>query len=560
MISYEDENFITIDDDKFQGGNNISPSTRDLSPNCESNNNNGNRRENRTRSRSRSYDDRSRRSNGNHRSRSPRNRSRDRFRRSDNTGRTNRSTAHLDRELGLKYRWEKTVYVSNIPYETRWTDLKDLFRSKVGDIMYCEVFEKDYKSLGVGAIEFKTVDDAERAVKVMHQYELGGRKISCRIDNEGYKTRQAKEQSVDSRNSKSSSSHNSSNSNNNGENSQATALALASTLASLAGNSNNNGNLLTSLLGIANPIVTAPNTGLLGSFANGMNGQPQNSVLNQLAAQLKVDGPVTNRIFVASLDYKVDESKLKEVFQLAGNVQQVSLFRDRDQKSRGMAVVEYDTQLEALNAVAMFNNQTLMDRQMTVRFDTKPPRDDDPPLKSGSGNGNSSKLPSGLKSIGTGIGINGLLGSSQPTNGLSALISGLSNQVPDLSSLTNLGINLNGTAPSLMSGLLGTSNTSSNGLLNNYNGNQSKASCSSNNTISKIFVKNIPFSWDDRRLKEKFRQAGQIEHAEIKSKDGKSRGCGLIRFSSPEQAVKAVELFNGSRFEGRTLEVKLDQM
>ena len=71
------------------------------------------------------------------------------------------------------------------------------------------------------------------------------------------------------------------------------------------------------------------------------------------------------------------------------------------------------------------------------------------------------------------------------------------------------------------------------------NGGRS-SSGSSSNQISKIFVKNIPFSWDERKLKEKFRQAGSIEFADIKIKDGKSRGCGLIRFATPEQAQKAV--------------------
>ena len=50
----------------------------------------------------------------------------------------------------------------------------------------------------------------------------------------------------------------------------------------------------------------------------------------------------------------------------------------------------------------------------------------------------------------------------------------------------------------------------------------------------------IPFSWDERKLKEKFRQAGLIENVDIKMKDGKSRGFGLIRYATPEQANKAV--------------------
>lgn len=366
---------------------------------------------------------------------------------------SSRSTAQLDRELGLKYRWEKTVYVSNIPYDTRWTDLKDLFRDKVGDIMYCEVFEKDSKSLGVAAIEFKTVEDAERAVQIMHQYELGGRKISCRIDNEGYKTRQAKEMSLEGHHHSSSKQSSSGNDSSSSQATAASTLALAQTLASLTGAAtgglNSNANLLSLLgLGTASPIVQQPaSSGLLGTFGGSNPSASQTTLLNQLAAQLKVDGPVTNRIFIASLDYKVDEGKIKEVFALAGNVQSVSLFKDREGKSRGMAVVEYDTPFEALNAVSMFNNQQLLDRQMTVRFDTKPPRDDEPVSK----NSSSSKLPSGLKSIGTGIGLAGLLGG---TNNLGLSGIGGLGQSNDLSALSSLGLNLNGTAPSLMSKLL----------------------------------------------------------------------------------------------------------
>lgn len=303
--------------------------------------------------------------------------------------------------------------MSNIPYDVRWTELKDLFRAKVQvEPLYCELFEKDGKSLGVGAIEFKTVSDAEKAVEVMHQYELGGRRISVRIDGEGYKYRQAKEMAEGHSGSSSSSSNKNSSNSSVDPNSTAAAL-LASTLAP---------NLL-SLLGLGNPLLGASTTAPIlptsilptspGSPSSSGNLLNQNAVLNQIANQLKVEGPVTNRLFVASLDYKVDEQKIKEVFGLAGNVTNVSLFKDRDNKSRGMAVVEYESAYEALNAVSMFNKQTLMDRQMTVRFDTKPPTKEEEynREKSLMSSSSQAKLPSGLKSIGNSLGLN-LLGSS----------------------------------------------------------------------------------------------------------------------------------------------------
>lgn len=316
---------------------------------------------------------------------------------------------------------------------------------------------------------------------------------------------------------------------------------------------NNNGAATQSpLAAVASQTNSGLNTPNLMNIISSLSGTTQLGLLNQLAQQLKLEGPVTNRVFVASLDFKVDEYKIREVFNLAGKVQSVSLFKDRDGKSRGISVVEYSTPLEALNAVLMFHNQVLLSRQMTVRFDTKPPKEED-------AGQNANKLPSGLKSIGLGLGLN-----FGKTSDVSSTANPLASSLDALNMLTAAGIGASNSNPvanlSTLAGLAGLTGTSQNlglsGLLGNLNTNMPKTNC----TISKVFVKNIPFSWDERKLKEKFRQAGNIEFVEIKHRDGKSRGCGLIKFASPEQAQKAVELFNGSRFEGRTLEVKLDQL
>lgn len=97
----------------------------------------------------------------------------------------------------MRYRWDRTIFVSNIPYEVKWAELKDLFREKVGEsaVVYCEIYERqsDGKSLGVATVEFRTVADAERAVDIMHSHEMDGRKLSVRMDSEGFKARQARE-------------------------------------------------------------------------------------------------------------------------------------------------------------------------------------------------------------------------------------------------------------------------------------------------------------------------------------------------------------------------------
>lgn len=83
------------------------------------------------------------------------------------------------------------------------------------------------------------------------------------------------------------------------------------------------------------------------------------------------------------MDYKVDEKKLLEVFKLAGKVLHVELGKDKDGKSRGFGVVEYDHPVESVQAISMLHNQQLFDRRMTVRLDRANEPDMPPKLPEG---------------------------------------------------------------------------------------------------------------------------------------------------------------------------------
>ncbi|CAF3325134.1 unnamed protein product [Rotaria socialis] len=279
---------------------------------------------------------------------------------------------YSDRELGLKYRWEKTVHVSNIPYDMRWTALKDLFRTEVGEVMYTEVFERDGKSLGCGSVEFRTVEEAKRAVDKMHQFEYGGRKLAVKLDEEGYRTRRAKYQSLEGRLSQ-----------------KGNMFQHQSNLSNQFGNNNgDSGNLSRS-----SQIAGLNSVGVSLSGYSSVAGIPP-----YMLQRLGIEGPITNKVFVANLDFKCDEKKVREVFSLAGRVRDVTLKRTKEGQSRGMAIVEYEYPLEAVQAVSMYNEQQLYDRIMAVKIDLKDEGKDD---------GRPMKLPSGLKSIGVGLGIAG---------------------------------------------------------------------------------------------------------------------------------------------------------
>jgi len=84
---------------------------------------------------------------------------------------------------GMKSSHGSRVYVSNIPYEYRWQDLKDLFRSQVGDVSFVELFVDDNdKPRGCGIVEFSDPASVKKCLEVMHRFELKGRKLVIKED------------------------------------------------------------------------------------------------------------------------------------------------------------------------------------------------------------------------------------------------------------------------------------------------------------------------------------------------------------------------------------------
>ena len=78
---------------------------------------------------------------------------------------------------------ERRIFVSNIPFEMKWQEVKDLFRDNVGDVSYVELFnDENEKPRGCGILEFATEDLAKNAVEKMHRYEYKGRKLVVKED------------------------------------------------------------------------------------------------------------------------------------------------------------------------------------------------------------------------------------------------------------------------------------------------------------------------------------------------------------------------------------------
>ncbi|XP_045775948.1 myelin expression factor 2-like isoform X1 [Maniola jurtina] len=270
---------------------------------------------------------------------------RDRSRRGDRPSRF--SDATRDRSGDRERSEGKRLFVSNIPYEFRWAELKDLFKDKVGDVAYVELFnDENGKPRGCGVVEFTNSEAMKKALFVMHRYELNGRKLVLKEET---------------------------------------------------GNERNRLN---------NP---RQGGGVGGGGRNmrddkdgwGVNKprEPENYNTYGLSLQflesINVQPPLVKKVFVANLDYKADRTKIKEIFKMAGKVRNIDLAVDKDGNSRGFAVIEYDHPVEAVQAISMFDKQILFERRMTVRMDR------------GTTDKGELRLPEGLKGIGIGLGPNG---------------------------------------------------------------------------------------------------------------------------------------------------------
>lgn len=73
------------------------------------------------------------------------------------------------------------------------------------------------------------------------------------------------------------------------------------------------------------------------------------------------------KLFIGNLSFKATEDNLQELFSQAGNVVSTRVITDRETgRSRGFGFVEMETKEEADRAIEMFNNYSLVGRDIAV--------------------------------------------------------------------------------------------------------------------------------------------------------------------------------------------------
>jgi len=76
---------------------------------------------------------------------------------------------------------------------------------------------------------------------------------------------------------------------------------------------------------------------------------------------------------------------------------------------------------------------------------------------------------------------------------------------------------------------------------------------------NRLFVGNLAYQTMENDLQDYFAQAGTVTSVNLMLDKftGKSRGFAFIEFASPDEANKAVEMFQGKDFQGRALTVNI---
>lgn len=73
----------------------------------------------------------------------------------------------------------------------------------------------------------------------------------------------------------------------------------------------------------------------------------------------------------------------------------------------------------------------------------------------------------------------------------------------------------------------------------------------------KLYVGGIPYSTTDAELKDAFAQSGEVLSATIiiDKMTGRSKGFGFVEFANDADADKAIDMWHGKDFQGRSLTV-----
>eukprot|EP00811_Abedinium_folium_P006455 NODE_15949_length_1020_cov_5.723404.p2 GENE.NODE_15949_length_1020_cov_5.723404~~NODE_15949_length_1020_cov_5.723404.p2 ORF type:complete len:104 (-),score=35.31 NODE_15949_length_1020_cov_5.723404:278-589(-) len=76
----------------------------------------------------------------------------------------------------------------------------------------------------------------------------------------------------------------------------------------------------------------------------------------------------------------------------------------------------------------------------------------------------------------------------------------------------------------------------------------------------RVYVNNLPYTTTWQDLKDHFQKAGKVVYTTVLGESkGQSKGCGIVEFTAPGEAAKAIERLSGTEMGGRLIWVREDR-
>lgn len=276
----------------------------------------------------------------------------------------------------------------------------------------------------------------------------------------------------------------------------------------------------------------------------------------------------SNTVYVGNLAWSVQWQELKDHMRSAGEVEHVDILMEGRGRSKGCAIVKFQTVEDAQNAIDTLNNTELNGRSIFIREDRE--------KRSTSKNSNCrvyvgnlswnvkwQDLKDHMKEAGEVVHADVLESYNGRSRGC-GLVEYSTEEEAQNAIDTLHDTELDGRMIFVRedrepnSGSIGSFAKGGSRQNNNSRSHQNYDNDNGGNT--KLYVGNLSFetTWQD--LKDHFSAFGQVEFAEvIEGNDGRSRGFGLVRYLNQDDANTAIKELNQTDFDGRTIEVRYDR-
>uniref|UniRef100_A0A8C3LJ65 Myelin expression factor 2 n=1 Tax=Chrysolophus pictus TaxID=9089 RepID=A0A8C3LJ65_CHRPC len=486
------------------------------------------------------------------------------------------------------------VFISNIPYDMKWQAIKDLMREKVGEVTYVELFKDAEGKSRVSAVgnnlvvEFKDEEFVKKALETMNKYDLSGRPLNIKEDPEGEHARRALQRGG-------------------GQFAGGHGPDIAPGLMNLPPSIVNNPNIppevisnlqagrLGSTIFVANldfkvgwkklkEVFSIAGTVKRADIKEDKDGKSRGmgtvtfeqaieavQAISMFNGQFLFDRPMHVKMDDKSVpheDFRVVDSKAPQLPRGLGGIgmglgpggQPISA----TQLSMGGGMGNMGPGGKAMFFIFKFQNEHDRIFLVCALFFTEMFRGgmggnmdrdfarSEMALNRGFGDsfGRMGGAMIGVFAGGMGAPRMGPVGS-----GMSGGMGGM-NSMPGGMGMDRMSSGFDRMGPA-MGGGLDRNIDIERGFVPGPMGGAMKERLGSKG--NQIFVRNLPFDLTWQKLKEKFSQCGHVMFAEIKMENGKSKGCGTVRFDSPESAEKACRIMNGIKISGREIDVRLDR-